>query len=100
VKEGGREVSIWWRDISALRSEEWFHGNVSQFVGDGNNILFWTGVWVGGMPFRERFTRLFVRRGAWSWRCRLFAWEDDMLGELRILLLTVTLLSDRVDRRV
>jgi len=25
MREGDREASIWWRDISALRAEEWFH---------------------------------------------------------------------------
>jgi len=59
VSEGGRVASAWWRDISVLRSEEWFHGNVSRVVGDGKNTLFWTDVWVDGVSFRDRFTRLF-----------------------------------------
>ena len=59
VKEGGCEASVWWRDLSALRSEEWFQGNVSMFVGDGKNTLFWSDVWVGGMSFRDLFNRLY-----------------------------------------
>jgi hypothetical protein len=119
VKEGGREASVWWRDISSLRSEEWFHGNVSQVVGDGKNTLFWSDVWVGGMSFRDRFTRLYDLSmlksesvfnmnllgwgdggGAWNWRRTLFAWEEEMLEQLRLLLLTVTLQVGRVDKRV
>jgi len=57
--EGGRAPSSWWRDIAALRSEDWFHGNVNRFVGDGKNTLFWKDLWLGGMSFRDRFTRLF-----------------------------------------
>jgi len=47
LSEGGREAFGWWRDISALRAEEWFHSNVNQVVGDGKNTLFWWDVWVG-----------------------------------------------------
>jgi len=39
-------------------------------------------------------------RGARSWRRRLFAWEEEMVGELRLLLHTVTLQVDRVDGRL
>jgi hypothetical protein len=71
------------------------------------------------VSFRDRFTRLYelsllksesVRSmhllgwgsggGAWCWRRRLFAWEEDMLGDLRSLLLMVNLQIDRFDRRV
>jgi len=40
LKDGGHEASNWWRDISTLRTNEWLHGNVSLFVGDGKNTLF------------------------------------------------------------
>jgi len=59
LRDGGREASIWWRDISSLRMAEWFHGNVSLFVVDGKNTQFWTDVWVGDVSFRDRFHRLF-----------------------------------------
>jgi len=57
--EGGREASVWWRNVSALRIKEWFIGNISQVVGDGKNTLFWLAVWVGGVSFRDRFNRLY-----------------------------------------
>jgi hypothetical protein len=119
VREGGREASVWWRDISALRSEEWFGGNVSRYVGDGRNTLFWKDAWVGGVSFRDRFHRLFElsmlknesvfamhalgwgRDGAaWSWRRGLFVWEEELVGELRLLLQNVSLQVDKVDRRL
>jgi len=59
VREGGHEASSWWRDVSAIQSEEWFHANVSQVVGDGKNTLFWSDAWVGGVSFRGRFNRLY-----------------------------------------
>jgi hypothetical protein len=117
VREGGREVSAWWRAISALRSEEWFQGNISQVVGDGKSTLFWTDTWLGGVYFRDRFTRLYdlsefkeesvcnmhllgwgADGAAWSWCRRLFAWEEELAGELRLLLINVTLQVDRSDR--
>ena len=119
LSEGGREASSWWRDISTLREEDWFQGNVNQFVGDGKNTLFWTDVWVGGMVFRDRYNRLFelsllkeettfgmfslgwgIEGDAWRWRRMLFAWEDELVGELRLLLHNVSLQVHRVDRRV
>jgi hypothetical protein len=38
--EGGRNASTWWRDISALRREEWFSGHISRSVRNGKHTLF------------------------------------------------------------
>jgi hypothetical protein len=76
-------------------------------------------VWVGGMTFRDRYNRLFelsltkeesifgmyslgwgIEGDAWRSRRRLFAWEEELVGELRLLLHNVSLQVDRVDRRV
>lgn len=35
---------------------------------------------------------------AWSWRRRLFAWEEELVGELMLLLQNVSLQVDRIDR--
>jgi hypothetical protein len=117
IRRGGREASVWWKDVSALRSEEWFQGNVRKVVGDGKNTLFWSDVWVDAVPLRVRFNRLYelslskgesvfsmhllgwgVDGSAWRWRRRLFAWEEELVGELGILLSTVILQEDRCDR--
>lgn len=41
-----------------------------------------------------------IEGGAWRWRRRLFAWEEELLGELRLLLQNVSLQIDRDDRRM
>jgi len=117
VLDGGREVSTWWRDIAALHREGWFGENVSRSIGNGKSTLFWSDVWVGGVSFRNRFSRLFdlsVFKGeyvfqmcrlgwgvggeAWSWRRQLFAWEEKLVGELTLLLRSVNLQVGREDR--
>jgi len=57
--EGGRNASSWWRVISTFRREKWFSEHVSRVVGNGKLTMFWSDVWVGGVAFRERFSRLF-----------------------------------------
>ena len=113
---GGRDGSAWWRNISALRSEGWFHSNVSRSLSDGTKALFWTDVWVGELSLRDRFSRLYelsLLKGetvaamralgweeegeAWRWRHRLFAWEEESVGELRLLLQNVSLHVHRKD---
>jgi len=36
--------------------------------------------------------------GAWNWRRRLFAWEEELVGELRLLLENINLQVTREDR--
>jgi hypothetical protein len=112
----GREGSDWWRKISSLRSEGWFSNNVSRSLGDGSDTRFWTDVWEGGVSFRDRFCRLYelsMLKGetaaamralgweeegeAWRWRRRLFVWEEEMLGELRLLLQNVSFQVNKKD---
>ena len=68
-------------------------------MGNGKNIYFWSDVLVGGVSFKERFSRLLelsvdkwvsvfdlfqlgwgVNGEAWKWRRRLFAWDEEQLG--------------------
>jgi len=112
VREGGRASSTWWRDIAALCREEWFRDHVSRSVGDGKNTFFWSKVWLGGVPLRHRFSRLYelskhkektvfemYQLGwweggeAWRWRWRLLALEE----ELTLLLQNVILQVDKVN---
>jgi len=57
--DGGRTTSACWRAIAALCREAWFSTHVSRLVRNGKHIYFWSDVWVGGLSFRERFSRLF-----------------------------------------
>jgi len=117
LKGGGRETSLWWRDLYALCREEWFIDHVSRSVGNGKQIVFWSDVWIGGMSFRERFSRLYdlsllkdksvfdmCQLGwgdegeVWRWRRRLFAREEEVVGEFTLLLQNVILQVDKDDR--
>lgn len=113
---GGRAVSAWWRVIAALRRELWFRNHVCRVVGDGKQTYFWSNVWLGGVSLKDRFRRLFEvavdkwvsvfdlcqlgwgeNGEAWKWRRRLFAWEEDKVGELCLLLENVNLQVNKED---
>ena len=64
--EGGRlregtcgATSAWWRNIAALRREEWSSDHVCRFVGNGKHTLFWSDVWIGGVSLCVWFSRLY-----------------------------------------
>jgi len=83
LRGGGRDASLWWRDVHVLCREEWFRHNVSRVIGSGKNTLFWLEVWVGEVSLRDRFPRLFdlslfkdlsvfdMCQLGWGWRVRL-----------------------------
>jgi len=117
LRGGGHEASDWWRVVSSLGRELSFSDHVSRYVGNGRNTLFWSDVWWGGVSFRVRFSRLFnlsvfkeesvfemSQLGwgeggeAWRWRRRLFVWEEEMVGELILLLGNVSLQVTREDK--
>lgn len=39
--------------------EEWFSDHVSRSIGNGKHTLSWSDVWLGGVSFRVRFSRLY-----------------------------------------
>ena len=103
--------------MHALCRDVWFNAHVSRSVCNGKKMLFWSEVWTGGMSFRERFSRLYdlslfkdksvfdmCQLGwgeggdAWRWKRRLFAWEEEAVGELTLLLHNVFLQVDKDDR--
>jgi len=78
--------------------------------------MFLSDVCVGEVSLRVRFPRLFdlslsqevsvfdmcllgwgVEGQAWSWRRRLFTWEEELVGELILLLQSVSLQVDKTD---
>jgi len=114
---------LWWRMITSIRrgvgvSEgSWFEDNVCRVVGGGGTIFFWSDNLVGGVPLRVQFPRLFdlavdkwvtVQQmecrgwtdggGAWEWRRRLLAWEEETLSECAFLLHNVVLQDHILDR--
>jgi len=107
---------MWWCDIFALRQIGWFSDNVCRSLGNGKHTLFWTDVWIGGLSLSVRFSRLYDLSmfkessvfhmshlgwgedgGAWRWRRRLFVWEEQMVGELLLLLHNVLLQVVKAD---
>jgi len=88
----------------------WFSERVLRKVGDGVDTLFWCDRWLGEVPLCQRFARLFElavdksisvasmfvlgwEEGgeAWKWMRRLWAWEEELLVECRLLLANVNL---------
>ena len=116
MQEGGCEVSVWWRDMIRIRDSfgsvlgNWYTDNVSLKTGNGLETLFWLDRWLGDVPLRVRYPRLYELPEnkllivahmyalgwdeggeAWKWRRRLWAWEEELVEECRTLLLTVSL---------
>ena len=85
-------------------------------IGNGNETLFWSDVWLAEVSLRDRFPRLFdlslfqdlsvfdmcqlgwgVEGQAWSWRRRLFVWEEEGMRDLTFLLQSVSLQVYKID---
>lgn len=95
------------------QGREWGTGLRTTFVGQSGmikNTFFWTDNWVGGVPLRTKFHRLFdlavhreclvadmavlgceEGRGGWVWRRGLLAWEKKCVRECSVLLHNVVL---------
>jgi len=77
---------------------------------------YWYDTWVGDVPLRSKFPRLFdlavnkeqtvedmmrlgweAGGGAWEWRRRLLAWEEESVGECSVMLHNVVLQESSTD---
>ena len=86
-------------------------------VGDGSNTLFWYDRWIADVLLVRRFDHLFglalnklstvsemftlgweVGGDAWRWGRPLWVWEEEMLGECRLLLNNFVVHTDVSDR--
>jgi len=59
-----RDVSKWWKEISLSGSSQpgfidWFFESILMKVRDGQSTYFWKDLWLGDIPLRIRFLRLF-----------------------------------------
>jgi len=122
LKEGENLSSLWWMSLCRNREgvgigvSRWFEENIRRIMGDGKETLFWFDNWVGGLPLRLKFPRLFdlavnkvrtveemsrlgweVGGGAWEWRRQLLAWEEESVGECSAMLLNVALQETSTD---
>jgi len=115
LQEGGRNTSSWWRMLARVREGvgegvgRWFDDNTRRVIGDGRDTLFWYDTWVGELPLRVRYPRLFdlavlkecmveeMSRLGWGerrarvWRRRLLAWEEESVRECSVLLHNIVL---------
>jgi hypothetical protein len=118
VQSGGRGASPWWREISRLQDGTGGGEGVAQKVGDGVGTVFWSDLWLV-VPLSERLSRLYdlslhrsctvaeinaLRWGeggaAWAWRRQLWAWEEELLGELRSALTNFVMQPNVLDQWV
>jgi hypothetical protein len=96
-----RTASTWWRDICDLdKNTNWFADAVVKRVRDGALTSFWCEKWVGDLPLKNRFPRIFsisnqqtatvfslgswmggVWRWEFSWRRDFFDWELPLYQE-------------------
>jgi len=94
----------------------WFDENIRRVVDDGRNTLLWYDSWVGEIPLRFKFPRLFdlavgnessvedmwrlgwaIGSGGWEWWRRLLAWEEESVRECSVLLNNVVLQDNTHD---
>lgn len=84
LKVGGNLSSSWWRSLCRIREGvgngvgSWFEENIRRIVGDGRETLFWYDNWVGEVPLRFKFPRLFdlaVNKDRTVKEMRRLGWE-------------------------
>jgi len=117
------EGLVWWQTIKNVKDcvgqvdLGWLLDNICRQVGDGVSTLFWVDPWLEGKPLCSVFVQLYelsrnklelvanmyargwgVNGEAWNWGQRLFAWEEELLGECVVKLTSVSLQVDRIDR--
>ena len=121
MQEGGRDGSIWWREIAGIHDGfgvvgAWFVDNLRRNVGNGATTLLSLDIWVGNVPLWDMFRRLFKLSDTkmssvaqmfalgwgkggevWKWKRRLWAWEEEMVEECRALLLTISFQGDTLN---
>jgi hypothetical protein len=52
-------ASLWWRDICSI-GVNWFLGSVYRNLGNGVQTSFWWDNWIGEIPLKDCFPRLFL----------------------------------------
>lgn len=116
LKEGGSHCSAWWRSLTMICDGvgegvgDWFDNNISRVVGNGRGTSFWHDIWVGEIPLKFKFPRLFelsvdkecsveeMRTRLWAvvgrermWHRRLLAWEYESVRKCLVLLHNIVL---------
>ena len=98
------------REGFGIEGGSWFEESIQVKIGNGFKTYFWSDCWVGAVPLRDRFRRLFdlsvykektmaemcllgwgEGEDVWGWRHRLLAWEEDLMKQCISLLSNVIL---------
>jgi len=93
-----------------VKGGSWFEASLTRRLGNGFNTYFWSDCLVGAATLKERFHRLYDLSNhkdmtvgemhalgwgeegeAWGWRCRLLAWEEELVEEVKLLLSNISL---------
>ena len=123
LREGDSHSSAWWRSLCRIREGvgegvgRWFDSNIRRVVGDGRGTYFWHDTWVGEIPLKNKFSRLFdlsvekecsvekmgrvlgaVEGRESLWHRRLFAWEEESISECYVLLRNFVLQENVEDK--
>ena len=103
-----RLASRWWKELCGPEEGiefNWFKDGVTRKVGNGRSTSFWLYICVGNSPLCVGFPHLFsisnqkeamvgdmwrssdgVHDWLFSWRRRLFIWEEGLLNDLMMVL--------------
>jgi hypothetical protein len=105
-------ASIWWKNIISLEKEvvgkNWLVDSVRRKVGNGVTTLFCSSIWIGNVPLKVMFPRLYslsnqkesmvadlleiqgdLKIWSFDWRRNLFQWELELVSSLTNLLESV-----------
>ncbi|CAJ2635808.1 unnamed protein product [Trifolium pratense] len=121
-----RTNSVWWRDLVKIGIGSGaliglLNGVVRKKLGNGHNTSFWHDKWIGVIPLKNVYPRLFsvsvdkdssvAESGRldldgdrwiwhWCWRRQLFNWEEALADELKDTLDGVGPTKEGNDKRV
>ncbi|CAJ2670830.1 unnamed protein product [Trifolium pratense] len=120
-REDLKHASIWWRDLWSIGNKDdggWFGNNISNILGDGNEIGFWKEKWIGLSPLCTVYPTLYCKSGqqdavvsamglwhndTWMWNLlwtdELTVLETDTAAELLLLLQHIQPGNNSSDRR-
>ncbi|MCH79613.1 cysteine-rich receptor-like protein kinase, partial [Trifolium medium] len=120
---GDRRGSQWWREVARIRDGEnsieggWFAESIVRRVGNGEDTLFWTNLWLCDEPLSVLYSHLFELsanksstiaamselgwgEGGAAWQCRrqLRVWEQEELAECRGFIDDIVLQTNITDK--
>jgi len=65
LEGGGMDSFVWWKELVRISNDigfgegSWFEEKLRRVVGDDVSTYVWFDHWLGGIPLKEQFRRLF-----------------------------------------